>query len=67
MEPTKFDYGISAGAGIEFIIKRRHRMHLEGRYYFGIGKDIPQTSARTLSLHHEASIMVTLGYSYRIK
>lgn len=68
MEPTKkFDYGISAGAGIEFIIKRRHRIHLEGRYYFGIGNIFPDERKDTFSASRGTSIMVTLGYSYRIK
>jgi hypothetical protein len=68
MEPNKkFDYGISAGAGIEFIIKRRHRVRLEGRYYFGIGNIFPDERKDTFQSSRSSSIMVTLGYSYRIK
>lgn len=68
LEPTKkFDYGISAGAGIEFIIKRRHRINLEGRYYFGIGNIFPDDRRDTFSASRGMSIMITLGYSYRLK
>ena len=68
LEPTKkFDYGISAGAGIEFIIKRKHRISLEGRYYFGIGNIFPDDRKDTFSASRGTSIMVTLGYSYRLK
>ncbi len=68
LEPTKkFDYGISAGAGIEFIIKRRHRINLEGRYYFGIGNIFPDDRKDTFSASRGMSIMITLGYTYRIK
>lgn len=68
MEPTnKFDYGITAGAGVEFIIKRRHRINLEGRYYFGIGNIFPDDRRDTFSASRGSSIIITLGYSYRVK
>ncbi len=68
LEPSKkFDYGISAGAGIEFIIKRKHRINLEGRYYFGIGNIFPDDRRDTFSASRGMSIMITLGYSYRLK
>ncbi|MCM1504690.1 MAG: PorT family protein [Muribaculum sp.] len=68
LKPSKkFDYGISAGAGIEFIIKRKHRISLEGRYYFGIGNIFPDDRKDTFSASRGMSIMVTLGYSYRLK
>ena len=68
LEPSKkFDYGITAGAGIEFIIKRKHRISLEGRYYFGIGNIFPDDRKDTFSASRGMSILVTLGYSYRLK
>lgn len=68
MEPTnKFDYGISGGAGIEFALKRRHLINLEARYYFGIGNIFPDDRRDTFSASRGMSIMVTLGYSYRLK
>lgn len=68
MEPSKkFDYGISGGAGIEFIIKRRNIINLEARYYFGIGNIFPDDRRDTFSASRGMSIMVTLGYSYRLR
>ncbi|MDE6115444.1 PorT family protein [Barnesiella sp. WM24] len=68
MEPTKkFDYGISGGAGIEFIIKRRNIINLEARYYFGIGNIFPDDRRDTFSASRGMSIMVTVGYSYRLR
>ena len=29
---NRFDYGITGGAGMEFIIKKKHSIILEGRY-----------------------------------
>lgn len=63
----QFDYGITAGAGIEYIIARRHRVTLEGRYYFGIGNIFPDARRDTFSASRNSSILVTLGYSFRIK
>ena len=34
---NKFDYGISAGLGMELFLKRNHSITLEGRFYFGLG------------------------------
>lgn len=68
MEPSnKFDYGISGGAGIEFAIKRKHLINLEARYYFGIGNIFPDERRDTFQASRGMSIMVTLGYSYRLK
>ena len=68
MEPTKkFDYGISGGLGIEFAIKRKNLINLEARYYFGIGNIFPDERADTFAASRGMSIMLTLGYSYRIK
>lgn len=68
LEPShKFDYGITAGAGVEIIIKRRHRISLEGRYYFGIGNIFPDDRKDTFSASRNSTIMVMLGYSFRLK
>ena len=34
---NKFDYGITAGLGMEYKLNRKHSITLEGRYYFGLG------------------------------
>ena len=41
---NRFDYGITAGAGVEFIIRKRHCIQLEGRYYYGL--EIGRASCR---------------------
>lgn len=64
---NKFDYGITAGAGCEFIIKQRHAISLEARYYFGLGNIYPASKKDTFSASRGTSILVTLGYMFRIK
>lgn len=68
MEITnKFDYGITAGAGVEFVIRKRHSLMLEGRYYYGLGNIFPSTKKDYFSSSRGSSILVTLGYMFRIK
>lgn len=64
---NKFDYGITAGFGGEFIVKRRHAISLEARYYFGLGNIYPSSKKDTFSASRGTSILITLGYSFRIK
>lgn len=64
---NKFDYGITAGAGCEFVIKRRHAFMLEARYYFGLGNIYPSSKKDTFSASRGTSILVTLGYMFRLK
>lgn len=64
---NKFDYGITAGAGCEFVVKRRHAFTLEVRYYFGLGNIYPSSKKDTFSASRGTSIMVTLGYMFRLK
>ena len=63
----KFDYGITAGAGVEFIIRRKHCIQLEGRYYYGLGNIFPSSKADHFSASRNSSITVMLGYMFRIK
>lgn len=64
---NKFDYGITAGAGVEFIIARRHCIALEGRYYYGLGNIFPSTKKDYFSASRGSSILVTMSYMFRIK
>ena len=64
---SRFDYGITAGAGIEFIIKRRNSITLEGRYYYGLGNIFPSARSDTFSASRGSSIQITLGYLFRLK
>lgn len=64
---NKFDYGITAGAGLELIVRRRNSIMLEGRYYYGLANIFPSSKKDTFSASRGSSIMVTLGYMFRIK
>lgn len=64
---NRFDYGITAGAGIEFVVMRRHSIMLEGRYYYGLGNIFPSAKKDYFSASRGSSILVTLGYMFRIK
>ena len=63
----RFDYGITAGAGVEFVIARRNCVYLEGRYYYGLGNIFPSTKKDYFSASRGSSILVTAGYRFRLK
>ncbi len=64
---NKFDYGISAGLGLEVIGRNKHSFTLEGRFYYGLRDVFSNHSTDPFSSSSSMSIMVTLGYYYRIK
>lgn len=64
---NKFDYGITAGVGVEFYITPRNSVTLEGRFYYGLGNIYPAAKADTFSASRNTSIEVTLGYNFRIR
>ena len=64
---NRFDYGICGGAGIEFIIKRKHSLILEGRYYYGLGNIFSAKKKDEFSASRGTSIQVSLGYMFHIK
>lgn len=64
---NRFDYGITAGAGIEFYLRPRHSLVLEARYYFGLGNIFPSTKADYFSASRASAIQVTLGYNFRLR
>lgn len=64
---NKFDYGISAGLGMEFIAGNRNSFTFEGRFYYGLGDIFGNHKKDTFSSSSGMSIMITLGYMYRIK
>lgn len=63
----KFDYGIAGGAGIELIVKRRHSIMLEGRYYFGLGNIFKDSKRDFFAASRNQSIEVTLKYMFRVR
>lgn len=64
---NKFDYGIAAGIGIEWILKRKHSFFLEGRYYYGLGNIFKATKRDFFAASRGMSIELTLGYMIRVK
>lgn len=64
---NRFDYGISAGAGVEWIKDRKHSFSLEGRFYYGLNNVFSSKKTDPFSGSNSMSIMFTLGYYYRIK
>ena len=64
---NKFDYGILAGAGVELIIKKKHSIMLEGRYYYGLGNIFPSKKKDEFAASRGNSIEITLGYMFHIK
>ncbi|MDE5688790.1 MAG: PorT family protein [Paramuribaculum sp.] len=64
---NKFDYGITGGAGVEIIIRKKHSIILEGRYYFGLGSIFPSSKKDEFSASRCTSIQVSLGYMFRVR
>lgn len=64
---NKFDYGISAGAGIEWIANHKHAFNLEGRVYYGLNNVFSSKKKDPFSGSNSMSVMITLGYYYRLK
>lgn len=64
---NKFDFGISAGLGMEFISNNRHSFLMEGRFYYGLSDLFSNHKKDIFSGSSGMSVMVSLGYYYRIK
>lgn len=64
---TKFDYGITAGFGIEFLINKRNSIQIEGRYYFGLGNVFGASKKDVFGASRNSSIGVSLAYMFRLK
>ena len=63
----KFDYGIAGGAGIELLVKRKHSIMLEGRYYFGLGNIFKDSKRDFFAASRNNSIEISLKYMIRVK
>lgn len=63
---NRFDYGIVGGAGVEFAVRRRHSLLLEGRYYFGIGNIFKSAKKDFFSASRGMSIEITLSYLFKV-
>lgn len=64
---NRFDYGISAGLGMEFNVKPRHIVSLEGRFYYGLGNIFPSAKKDVFNASRGWAIEILAGYSFRIR
>lgn len=64
---NKFDYGIVAGLGLEFWMRPRHSLKLEGRFYYGLGNIYPSSKSDEFSASRNMALEITLGYNFRLR
>ncbi len=64
---NRFDYGITAGLGVEYYVRPRHSLTFEGRFYYGLGNIFPSSKADTFSASRSMTLAVTLGYHFRLR
>ena len=63
---NKFDYGIAAGAGIEFSHPKVGHFLLEGRYYYGLGNIYGDSKRDYFGSSNFATITIKLAYLFDI-
>ena len=61
------DYGISGGLGTEIFFNHKHSLSLEGRFYYGLGNVLKSGRTEEFSASNSMSIMISLGYWFRLK
>lgn len=61
-----FDYGITAGLGFEYSMKRVGHILLEARYYYGLGNIFPATKADFFSRSNHNTIVFKATYLFDI-
>lgn len=64
---NKFDYGIAAGAGLEFSIPRVGHFLIEGRYYYGLGNIYGDSKRDYFGSSNFNIVTVKLAYLFDIK
>ena len=64
---NRFDYGISAGIGVEWVKDKKHSFNAECRAYYGLGNVFSSHKTDPFSGSNSLSIMFSLGYFYRLK
>lgn len=62
----KFDYGITAGLGVEYSIPGAGHLQLEARYYFGLGNIFGDTKRDYFSKSNQSSIIVKMAYLFDV-
>lgn len=63
---NKFDYGIAAGAGVEWAIPKAGRFTLEARYYYGLGNIYGDSKRDFFGSSNFGTITIKLGYLFDI-
>lgn len=64
---SRLDYGICAGAGLELNLNAHHSLLLEGRFYYGLADVFSSHKTDVFSSSNSMSIVVSLGYFYRMR
>lgn len=64
---NKLDYGICGGAGMELNLNPKHSLLLEGRFYYGLTDIFPNHKTDIFASSNPMTLMVTLGYFYRLR
>lgn len=64
---NRFDYGITAGVGVEYVINRKNSIQLEARYYFGLGNIYPASKKDVFGASRNQTISVAIAYQFRLK
>lgn len=62
----KFDYGVAAGAGIEFSLPRVGHFILEGRYYYGLGNIYGNSKSDVFGKSNFGQIVIKATYLFDI-
>lgn len=63
---NKFDYGITAGVGMEMSMKRAGHILLEARYYYGLGNIYRDSKADYFARSNHGSIVIKASYLFDI-
>lgn len=63
----KVDFGINAGLGAEFFATSRSSLHLEARFYYGLGNMLKSGRTEPFNSSNSMSVSATLGYWFRLK
>ena len=63
---NKFDYGITAGAGVEFSSRKMGHLLLEGRYYYGLGNIFKNSKSDYFGKSNFGQIVIKASYLFDI-
>ena len=64
---NKFDYGITAGVGFEYSMKRLGHFAIDARYYYGLGDFYGNAKKDFFGRSNHGAIVVKLSYLFDIK